>query len=301
MPAQSWQSFGEGQMPFTLARGGNNVPAEVQHWQYFLLRRGIPQVGRVDADFGSKTEEATKIFQLQQQLTVNGKVNLPTLNVAQQLGYTVLPDDYYKKRNSTAWPAPPAGLSSPTSDWRNGKFTCFKFKQKKAQFRDRPERIVIGGSCTGGADWTQENIEELTTSDWSHVEGFNGYFRVHSEAKEALEALLKQWKSQDLLRLLINYAGAFDPRYIKGYNPGSAAQPERKSDDATFGSKLSNHAFGSAFDVNTTWTWIGDTPAICGRKGPVRELVDAANNCGFYWGGHFGGGRIDGMHFELAR
>jgi hypothetical protein len=36
-----------------------------------------------------------------------------------------------------------------------------------------------------------------------------------------------------------------------------------------------------------------------GQKGSVRELVQIANNNGFYWGGHFS--RKDGMHFEIAK
>ncbi|TBF24875.1 hypothetical protein ELG88_33755 (plasmid) [Rhizobium leguminosarum] len=289
----------EGAVGFNLSRGGSNIPAEVQRWQYFLLRRGITQIGRVDADFGVKTEEATKIFQLQQQLPVNGKVNSATLNAAEQYGYTVLPDDYYELRKSAHWPTEPTGLSSPSSVWRNTKFSCFKFIQKKIEFRDRPERIVIRDSCDGTAnDWTQKNIVDLVSSDFSHADGFRGYFRVHKEAKESLEELLIQWKNADLLHLVISFAGAFDPRYIFGHNPGNGAQPELKSTEAP---KLSNHAFGSAFDINATWNWIGDMPAICGRKGSVRELVALANDSGFYWGGHFSAGRIDGMHFELAR
>jgi hypothetical protein len=31
----------------------------------------------------------------------------------------------------------------------------------------------------------------------------------------------------------------------------------------------------------------------------VRELVEIANEWGFYWGGHFT--RKDGMHFEIAK
>jgi hypothetical protein len=31
-----------------LKRVGNNVPLEVQRWQYFLLKQNVPQAGRVD-------------------------------------------------------------------------------------------------------------------------------------------------------------------------------------------------------------------------------------------------------------
>ena len=44
---------------------------------------------------------------------------------------------------------------------------------------------------------------------------------------------------------------------------------------------------------------LGTTPALVGRKGSVRELVEIANANGFYWGGHFT--RKDGMHFEVAQ
>ncbi len=285
-------------MAFTLSRGGNNITAEVQRWQYFLLRRSITQVGKIDGEFGLKTEEATKIFQLQQQLAVNGKVNTGTLSAAKVLGYTILPNNYYTQRNSINWPAPPSDLSSPTSSWRNSKFGCFKFVQKALQFRDRKERIVIRGACAGSvADWIQRNIIEFESSAFSLADGFRGSFRVHAKAREALEELLLQWKNADLLHLVISYAGAFDPRYIFGHNPGNGAQPELKSTEA---SKLSNHAFGSAFDINAIQNWIGEVPAVCGSKGSVRELVAGANAAGFFWGGHFGGGRIDGMHFELA-
>ena len=37
-------------MPFPLTRGDANVLAEVQRWQYFLLKQGFPIVGSIDAD-----------------------------------------------------------------------------------------------------------------------------------------------------------------------------------------------------------------------------------------------------------
>ena len=62
---------------------------------------------------------------------------------------------------------------------------------------------------------------------------------------------------------------------------------------------LSNHAFGSAFDINAAWNGLGVIPPLVGQKGSVRELVALANENGFYWGGHFP--RRDGMHFEIAK
>jgi len=62
---------------------------------------------------------------------------------------------------------------------------------------------------------------------------------------------------------------------------------------------LSNHAFGSAFDINASFNALGVEPARVGDRGCVRELVTIANDHGFYWGGHFAK-RPDGMHFEVA-
>jgi peptidoglycan hydrolase-like protein with peptidoglycan-binding domain len=82
-------------MPFLLQRGGKNVPLEVQRWQYFLLKSKIPQAGLIDAQFGAKTEEATKIFQIQHALKPTGRLDAVTLQAAEELGYAVQPDNYY--------------------------------------------------------------------------------------------------------------------------------------------------------------------------------------------------------------
>jgi hypothetical protein len=65
-------------------------------------------------------------------------------------------------------------------------------------------------------------------------------------------------------------------------------------------SVLSNHAYGTAFDINAPWNALGVRPALVGKPGSVRELVPLAAEHGFAWGGHFRT-RPDGMHFELVR
>lgn len=62
---------------------------------------------------------------------------------------------------------------------------------------------------------------------------------------------------------------------------------------------LSNHAFGSAFDINAAWNKIGTPPALINQKGAVRDLVGIANENGFYSGWHIT--RRDGIHFEVAK
>ena len=61
--------------------------------------------------------------------------------------------------------------------------------------------------------------------------------------------------------------------------------------------RLSNHAFGSAMDMNYAQNEFPAQPALCGEFGSTRELVEPAAALGYYWGGYF----EDGNHFELAR
>lgn len=216
------------------------------------------------------------------------------------MGYTVLPDDHYEQLKQAGGPARPdaAVLKSPDAATRDRLFGCFKFVQLDGRFRDRPERIVIRGSCDGQvSDWASANIVTVEMPQLKFAEGYHGRFRCHKAAETPFRRMFEAWEKADLLHLIIGYAGAFDPRYIKGGSPGDHAHGEKASRDV---GALSNHAFGSAFDINVPENWIGEVPAAYGAKGCVRELVKIANDHKIYWGGHFRGDRIDGMHFEIA-
>ena len=285
-------------MPFKLSRGGPNVIAEVQRWQYFLNRIGISQVGLIDGDFGIKTETATKFFQVQSGLTANGKVNEQTLEKAQELGYTILPDNYYTDRAGTDFPAEPGNLQSPSNASRNATFTCFKFIQRPLAQRPDEEAIVIKGSCDGSlADWTAAKIVQIPVPQLRFAKGFNGTVRCHKLAAPMITKLFEAWENADLLHLIMSYEGCFVPRYKRDQAPpGTGGHGDKKSSDV---SELSNHSFGSAFDINFPDNMLGRVPAQCGRRGSTRELVKAANDLGWFWGGHFS--KQDGMHFEISK
>ncbi len=285
-------------MPFTLSRGGPNVIAEVQRWQYFLRRMGVAQAGAIDGDFGQSTETGTKIFQLQANLSATGKVNAATLEKARDSGYTILPDDYYRKRDGLKFPAEPNGLQSPSNSSRNATFTCFKFIQRPLSQRPDAEAIVMKGSCDGAlSDWTAARITQIDAPQLRFAKGFNGKVRCHQLAAPLLRKLFEAWEAADLLHLVMSYEGCFVPRYKRRQAPpGTGGHSEKKSADV---SALSNHSFGSAFDINFIDNQLGAVPALCGRRGSTRELVEAANGIGFFWGGHFG--TQDGMHFEISK
>jgi hypothetical protein len=115
---------------------------------------------------------------------------------------------------------------------------------------------------------------------------------LHELAANPMIDLWQAWDDAGLLDRILTDGGMFCPRLVRGST-----------------SVLSNHAYGTAFDINAPWNGLKREPAHLGMKGCVRELVDIANSFGWWWGGHgwpsaagyFDGSRLDGMHFELAR
>lgn len=285
-------------MPFLLARGAKNVIPEVQRWQYFLRRQGVDQVGNIDGDFGMNTELATKIFQLKAGLPLSGKLDERTLTVAQTMAYTVLPDDHYEKLAAADGPPHPHDLQSPSDKSREKNFGCFKFIQLPAANRPDDESIVIKGSCDSSvADWAMANIVTFDMPQLRFAVGYYGKFRCHAAAEPVFRKVFADWQAADLLHLVISYAGCFVPRYKRGQAPPNAGGHGAKLSSAV--STLSNHSFGSAFDINAAENGFNSKPAHWQAKGCVMELVPVANRHGVYWGGHFSK-PLDGMHFEIA-
>lgn len=183
-------------------------------------------------------------------------------------------------------------MSSPTNQWRNKKFGCFKFQQAAIEYRHDRDEISIGSSCDGDIkDWGAFNFVTANVSGSVALKNI----RVHREAAVPLKRSFSAWHDADLLHLIIGYAGAYNPRYKRGRS-GPASHGTRESSEV---SALSNHAFGSAFDINSYQNAYGAYLAEVHEAGCVRELVPLAHEHGFYWGGYFG--KRDGMHFELAR
>jgi hypothetical protein len=73
---------------FVVLMQGRRGP-DVERWQQFLIDRGLLE-GRLDGVFGEKTDAATRAFQQQGKLSVDGKVGEKTLTLAQQLGFAPL-------------------------------------------------------------------------------------------------------------------------------------------------------------------------------------------------------------------
>lgn len=174
------------------------------------------------------------------------------------------------------WPPRPDFNPLPSTAARQQTFGAFQYVA--APVRGNAESIRI----TDG--WQQQNIVPVTIPQLIGVRGAprNGVILFHRMAAQQLAAMWAAWEAAGLLDRVIMWAGSFVPRFIRGSR-----------------TELSNHAFGTAFDINVEWNGLGVRPALVGERGSVRELVPIAHEHGFYWGGHFSG-RPDGMHFEVA-
>jgi hypothetical protein len=170
-------------------------------------------------------------------------------------------------RSSAAWPPAPGFRFLATAD-RERMFGKYAYTVNA----DRSVAITDG--------WAEQNLVDVPTPQLARLRVASVKF--HRRAAPQLQALLAAWEHAGLLDRVISWDGTFVARMM------------RKLD------QLSAHAWGSAFDINWKQNQQGILPPLVGQPASVRELVALANHHGFFWGGHFTGAFIDGMHFELA-
>ncbi len=256
----------------TLRNGDTGAP--VIKWQYFLRGQDV-YFGEVDGQFGRRTEQATEDFQEQLSLDIDGVVGNETYAAAMLRGFQGV-TDCEDHMLGAEWPPKPGFKPLIGMAARQRVFGKFEFVPTGG--KNNPEAIDIMYG------WEKENIIRADLPQLEGVRGTRGRTRwsFHKLAAPRVEKLFQAWEKEDLLDLVLTWGGSYAPRFIRG---------SRKT--------LSNHAFGTAFDINVQWNYLGTQPALVGKRGSVRKLVQTANDLGFYWGGHFR--RSDGMHFELAR
>ncbi len=250
--------------------------AAVRRWQLFLIGQEY-QPGKADGIFGVRTEQATMAFQKKHDLEPDGVVGNRTYGQAMLLGFQMVEDPLDARQTGPNWPPRPG--FSPIVSNRERQALLGKFQYKHAPMPGNYEHIKILG------DWVKKNLVRVDIPQLAGMSGASktGRLWFHRLAAAQLQKLFKAWEEAKLLDRLLSFEGAFVPRFIRGST-----------------TTLSNHAFASAFDLNYSWNKIGHVPALGGEKGSLRELVPLANEFGFYWGGHYKG-RLDGMHFEVAK
>lgn len=263
-------------MSINILRKGSKG-ADVTRWQNFLIGRGHLS-STADGDFGPKTEQATKAFQRAHSLSSDGIVGPSTLGQALVLGFDLGFADRVEPETNPVLVGRPT-LKPANASARQRMFGRFEFEPNPTS--QNPEAIRVLGN------WEQENIKTVTLPQLKGIPVYgrpsSGNMRFHVKALEQLKSMWAAWEEAGLLPLVLTYEGSYNPRFIRGSR-----------------TTLSNHAYGSAFDINYQWNRLGAIPALEGQRGSVRELVDIANEHGFFWGGHFKD-RPDGMHFEVAK
>lgn len=209
----------------------------------------------------------------------------------------------------TPSPAPsPSPSPSPAVDVRNAPEVVRAGAPRrdpnwppKPDFNILTDRNNQREQVLGKIEWVRRSGDDITiTNDWvvrhiievhiPQLERFRntngGRIKFHRVAADQLRRLWQAWEDAGLLDLVLTFDGAWWPRTIRS-NPTT----------------LSNHAYGTAFDINAQWNGFYRPAALVGDRGSVRELVPIANALGFFWGGHWnydGRGASDGMHFEWA-
>ena len=256
----------------TLRKGDQGI--SVVAWETFLTGQMHYRVV-VDGKFDDDTYEATVDFQRKHGLTADGVVGPKTYGIALGLGYPGVEDTSVDESGPNS-PPRPANLKPINQARREELFG--KFAYVATPTSSNPEAITI----TDG--WADVNIVTVEVPQLVGVGGApkDGRVSFHKAAAPQLQALFAAWEAAGLMPLVLSWAGTWVPRFIRGSR-----------------TSLSNHAWGTAFDLNVPWNPLGAVPALVGQKGSTRALVPLANEHGFYWGGHFAG-RPDGMHFEVA-
>jgi hypothetical protein len=246
---------------------------DVRKWQYFLIGQGFLS-GKADGAFGAHTHAATVEFQKKYFLEQDGVVGHQTIVQAIQLGFTVLDETVDESKNSPNWPPKPAFPPLVGTAARQALFGKFAYRHQPEPGNYENIRIL--------GDWKEKNIVKVEIPQLKGISGgAGGIVWFHRLAAGQLKSMWGAWEKAGLLARILSWGGSFVPRLVRG--SGS----------------LSNHAFGTAFDINCAQNPLGAQPPLTGEKGSVRELIPIANEYGFFWGGHYEK-RLDGMHFEVA-
>jgi len=248
-----------------------NDKNEIKQWQNFLIGffssiLNKPSNIIADGVYGPITTNATKEFQKRVNLQESGTVDQKTLLAAQDYGYA-LPEVLNESISK------PSGVSFLSTEEREKIYGKFIFKANPTD--SNPEGIII----TDG--WDKKNLVQVKLAGMGHV--IKSGVTFHKDGAVQLMGMFEELNANGLTKHIISWDGSFAPRFIRGSR-----------------TKLSNHAWATAFDINAFYNPLGSKPAARGSKGSVQELVGIANKHGFYWGGHFSN-RPDGMHFEIGK
>jgi hypothetical protein len=190
---------------------------------------------------------------------------------------TVLP--HWLKKAMTLKAPPTSATESKITLTNTDRERLFgKFSFKPTPVPGDLERIFVDPA------WVRKNILEVNVPQLKKVQNipFRGV-ALHKLVMPHFEELVAAWEKEGLIPKILTWNGGYVPRFRRG-------QADKQV--------LSNHAYGSAFDINARWNPFRKPSAPPKAEGSVRELAVVAKRLGWIWGGDFHS--PDGMHFEAG-
>ena len=246
----------------------NTQSPEIREWKIFLTQLGL-YYSTIDNHYSASFKPSVEAYQMRKQITIDGYIGNMTWHEAYLDGME------FSIGQKRAFPLKPSFVPITTQQKRFDTFGTIEYIPNPTS--SDPDSITIINN------FEKENIISVEIPQLAKIfEGRYRSMRFHKKGAQQLLDFFDAIEKRGLLSLILSYGGSYTPRLIRGST-----------------TTLSNHAFGTAFDLNMEWNWLNTEPALLGTKGSLRELVPLAHQYGFYWGGHFS--RKDGMHFELAK
>jgi hypothetical protein len=160
-----------------------------------------------------------------------------------------------------------------------------KFGFTRAPQPGNPEKVILT------EPWINQNL--MT----ANIRQLDRTCRVHRLIRAQFLALWDAWEAAGLIELV----RTFDGSWVSRFKRQTGTYEERVEKCKQLGpAALSNHTWGTAFDINAPWNPLYGEPAPVEMVGSVLRLVPLAQEHGFAWGGNFHS-RKDGMHFEAYK
>ena len=268
----------------TLREGSHDNDGLVLAFEEFLRGEGFYWM-EVDGVFDDETSLAVRQFQKEHKLKADGVVGNNTWGRVIGRGFNVVEledDDDFPPRPADAHP-----LNYNEREKVFGHIECMP-----AGVEGNPEAVVITNDFS--KHLVREVVPQLVDIDGVPYNGRmagrgpkSGRITLHEKAVDPMLALWDAWEAERLSGRVLTWAGMLCARYVRGSR-----------------SVLSNHAYGTAFDINAPWNGLRRVPALKGQRGYLRDLVMTAYDLGWWWGGwgwppYYT--KFDGMHFELYK
>jgi putative peptidoglycan binding protein/D-alanyl-D-alanine carboxypeptidase-like protein len=232
---------------------------DVAQWELFLHGAGFTFTQPRDNVFDAETEKLTKEFQRKNKLVPDGIVGNATFGAAMLQGFEGVP---FVDEPAAKFPRKPDFEPIVGNAARNALFGPMKFRPGPLNGDFGKETITVTN------DFESTSILRTEIPELIGIKGASstGRVRFHKTCVPQLKGLWTAWGKKVCWKHILTFDGAYAPRFTRCSNK-----------------TLSNHAFGTAFDINADENPLGAQPALPGRKGCVFELVPTAHQFGFYW------------------